>query len=145
MNRFSKDIDTIDNLLGEALRMFANTFSQMIGAIILISVSGARYPMPAHVLITQLMRRIDRRSLVPRGHFLRAPRLLLHGDLLSFQRARTQGQLSISRLTVGPLLTFPAEIGFYPPIVGLLSLLRVSVWTCDDPRIWRDGKVSRRE
>jgi hypothetical protein len=26
MNRFAKDIDTIDNTLGDALRMFANTF-----------------------------------------------------------------------------------------------------------------------
>ena len=33
------DIDTIDNLLGDALRMFANTFSQIIGAVILISVN----------------------------------------------------------------------------------------------------------
>uniref|UniRef100_A0A8H7Y0W3 ABC transporter n=1 Tax=Psilocybe cubensis TaxID=181762 RepID=A0A8H7Y0W3_PSICU len=38
MNRFSKDIDTIDNLLGDALRMFMATFSAIIGAIILISV-----------------------------------------------------------------------------------------------------------
>ncbi len=33
------DIDTIDNVLGDGLRMFANTFSQIIGAVILISVS----------------------------------------------------------------------------------------------------------
>jgi ABC-type multidrug transport system fused ATPase/permease subunit len=38
MNRFAKDIDTIDNNLSDALRMFANTFSNIIGAIILISV-----------------------------------------------------------------------------------------------------------
>ncbi|KAJ3514870.1 hypothetical protein NLJ89_g2120 [Agrocybe chaxingu] len=38
MNRFSKDIDTIDNLLGEALRMFMGTFSAILGAIILISI-----------------------------------------------------------------------------------------------------------
>jgi ABC-type multidrug transport system fused ATPase/permease subunit len=38
MNRFAKDIDTIDNTLGDALRMFANTFSNIIGAIILISI-----------------------------------------------------------------------------------------------------------
>ncbi|KII89764.1 hypothetical protein PLICRDRAFT_39929 [Plicaturopsis crispa FD-325 SS-3] len=38
MNRFSKDIDTIDNMLGEAFRMFFNTFSSIIGAIILISI-----------------------------------------------------------------------------------------------------------
>ena len=34
------DIDTVDNLLGDSLRMFSNTFAQIIGAIILISVSG---------------------------------------------------------------------------------------------------------
>lgn len=38
MNRFAKDIDTIDNTLGDALRMFANTFSSILGAIILISI-----------------------------------------------------------------------------------------------------------
>ncbi|KDR78881.1 hypothetical protein GALMADRAFT_244520 [Galerina marginata CBS 339.88] len=38
MNRFSKDIDTIDNLLGDALRMFMGTFSNILGAIILISI-----------------------------------------------------------------------------------------------------------
>ncbi|KAF5382133.1 hypothetical protein D9615_004305 [Tricholomella constricta] len=38
MNRFSKDIDTIDNLLGDSLRMFAGTSSSIIGAIILISI-----------------------------------------------------------------------------------------------------------
>ncbi|GLB40491.1 putative transporter [Lyophyllum shimeji] len=38
MNRFSKDIDTIDNMLGDSLRMFAGTTSSIIGAIILISI-----------------------------------------------------------------------------------------------------------
>ncbi|KAH6913063.1 ATP-binding cassette transporter YOR1 [Coprinopsis sp. MPI-PUGE-AT-0042] len=38
MNRFSKDIDTIDNMLGDALRMFSNTFCSILGAIILISI-----------------------------------------------------------------------------------------------------------
>ncbi|KAF8150782.1 ABC transporter [Crassisporium funariophilum] len=38
MNRFSKDIDTIDNMLGDALRMFMGTLSSIIGAIILISI-----------------------------------------------------------------------------------------------------------
>ncbi|KAK7051247.1 hypothetical protein VNI00_004747 [Paramarasmius palmivorus] len=38
MNRFSKDIDTIDNLLGDALRMLAGTTSSVLGAIILISI-----------------------------------------------------------------------------------------------------------
>ena len=38
MNRLSKDIDTIDNTLGESIRMFANTFSSILGAIILIAI-----------------------------------------------------------------------------------------------------------
>ncbi|KAF9046870.1 ABC transporter [Hymenopellis radicata] len=38
MNRFSKDIDTIDNLLGDALRMFSATLSNILGAIILIAI-----------------------------------------------------------------------------------------------------------
>ena len=46
MNRFAKDIDTIDNVLSDEMRMFANTFSQMIGAIVLISVSTRYWPTP---------------------------------------------------------------------------------------------------
>ncbi|KDR78885.1 hypothetical protein GALMADRAFT_244528 [Galerina marginata CBS 339.88] len=38
MNRFSKDIDTIDNTLGESFRMVAGTSSAIIGAFIIISI-----------------------------------------------------------------------------------------------------------
>ncbi|KAF8813301.1 ABC transporter [Phlegmacium glaucopus] len=38
MNRFSKDIDTVDNLLGDSLRMFTGTFSSISGSIIIISI-----------------------------------------------------------------------------------------------------------
>ncbi|KAG1827732.1 ABC transporter [Suillus variegatus] len=38
MNRFTKDIDTVDNLIGDSFRMLASTSSQIIGAIILISI-----------------------------------------------------------------------------------------------------------
>lgn len=38
MNRFAKDIDTVDNLIGDSLRMLTSTASLIIGAIILISV-----------------------------------------------------------------------------------------------------------
>ncbi|TFK27186.1 ATP-binding cassette transporter YOR1 [Coprinopsis marcescibilis] len=38
MNRFSKDIDTIDNLLVDSMRMFSNTFCVILGAIILIAI-----------------------------------------------------------------------------------------------------------
>ncbi|KAI0749569.1 ABC transporter [Daedaleopsis nitida] len=38
MNRFSKDIDTIDNTLGDAMRMFVATLATILGAIILIAI-----------------------------------------------------------------------------------------------------------
>ncbi|KAJ7086114.1 ABC transporter [Mycena belliarum] len=38
MHRFTKDCDTIDSTLGEALRMFFATLSNIIGAIILIAI-----------------------------------------------------------------------------------------------------------
>ncbi|PIL29785.1 ATP-binding cassette transporter [Ganoderma sinense ZZ0214-1] len=38
MNRFSKDIDTIDNTLGDALRMLVGTMSAILGAVILIAI-----------------------------------------------------------------------------------------------------------
>ncbi|EKM58203.1 uncharacterized protein PHACADRAFT_116921 [Phanerochaete carnosa HHB-10118-sp] len=38
MNRFAKDIDTIDNMLGDALRMFFSTLSNILGAVILIAI-----------------------------------------------------------------------------------------------------------
>ncbi|KAF5342618.1 hypothetical protein D9611_001580 [Ephemerocybe angulata] len=38
MNRFSKDIDTIDNVLGEALRMCLGTAANILGIIVLVSV-----------------------------------------------------------------------------------------------------------
>ena len=38
MNRFSKDIDTIDNTVSDSLRMFLMTFSNVIGAFVLIGV-----------------------------------------------------------------------------------------------------------
>ncbi|TFY56998.1 hypothetical protein EVG20_g8713 [Dentipellis fragilis] len=38
MNRFSKDIDTIDNLLSDAFRMFLSTLSGIVGAVILVAI-----------------------------------------------------------------------------------------------------------
>ncbi|KAG9315243.1 hypothetical protein JVU11DRAFT_4377 [Chiua virens] len=38
MNRFAKDIDTIDNSIGDSLRMMSATASNILGAIILISI-----------------------------------------------------------------------------------------------------------
>ncbi|KZS95710.1 P-loop containing nucleoside triphosphate hydrolase protein [Sistotremastrum niveocremeum HHB9708] len=50
MNRFSKDIDTIDNLLGDALRMFMSTFAQIIGAVILISIVLPYFLVPVFII-----------------------------------------------------------------------------------------------
>jgi len=38
MNRFSKDIDTIDNMLADSFRTFLSTSSSTVGAVILISI-----------------------------------------------------------------------------------------------------------
>ncbi|KAH9068488.1 ABC transporter [Lactarius deliciosus] len=38
MNRFSKDIDTIDNVLVDSFRMLINAISSIIGAVVLISI-----------------------------------------------------------------------------------------------------------
>ncbi|KAI9449895.1 ABC transporter [Lactarius psammicola] len=38
MNRFSKDIDTVDNMLADSFRMLIYTFSTIIGAVVLISI-----------------------------------------------------------------------------------------------------------
>lgn len=38
MNRFSKDIDTVDNTLSDALRMAISTCAQILGAIILLAI-----------------------------------------------------------------------------------------------------------
>lgn len=38
LHRFSKDTDTVDNVVGEALRMFFSTTAQVIGAIVLIAI-----------------------------------------------------------------------------------------------------------
>ncbi|KAJ7510445.1 putative ATP-binding cassette transporter protein YOR1 [Mycena galericulata] len=38
LHRFTKDCDTIDSTLGEALRIFFSTFANIVGAIILIAV-----------------------------------------------------------------------------------------------------------
>ncbi|KAF9510628.1 hypothetical protein BS47DRAFT_1395829 [Hydnum rufescens UP504] len=51
MNRFSKDVDTLDNTLGEALRMMTTTLSQIIGAVILISILLPWFLIPVGIVI----------------------------------------------------------------------------------------------
>ncbi|GAA5902364.1 hypothetical protein JCM6882_000511 [Rhodosporidiobolus microsporus] len=38
MNRFSKDIDTIDNTLNDSFRMFVSTLAGVVGSVVLISI-----------------------------------------------------------------------------------------------------------
>ena len=38
MNRFAKDIDTIDNTVADSLRMFLMTFANIIGSFVLIAI-----------------------------------------------------------------------------------------------------------
>ena len=38
MNRFAKDIDTIDNTISDSLRMFLMTFANIVGAFVLIAI-----------------------------------------------------------------------------------------------------------
>ena len=46
------DIDTIDNLLGDAMRMLAATASGIIGAIILISIVLPWFLIPVAVIMS---------------------------------------------------------------------------------------------
>lgn len=50
MNRFSKDIDTLDNLIADAFRMLMGTFGQIIASIILVSVILPWFLLPVAVI-----------------------------------------------------------------------------------------------
>lgn len=45
MNRFAKDMDTIDNTLNDSMRMALSTFSQIMGSIVLIAIGKLSYPL----------------------------------------------------------------------------------------------------
>ncbi|EMD34148.1 hypothetical protein CERSUDRAFT_117637 [Gelatoporia subvermispora B] len=51
MNRFSKDIDTVDNTLGDSMRMFCATLAQITGAIILIAIVLPWFLIPVCVVL----------------------------------------------------------------------------------------------
>ncbi|CAE7132182.1 unnamed protein product, partial [Rhizoctonia solani] len=51
MNRLTKDIDTIDNTLGDAMRMLAGTLSQILGAIILIAILLPWFLIPVAIIL----------------------------------------------------------------------------------------------
>lgn len=50
MNRFAKDIDTIDNTLGDAIRFLNNTVTQIIGSVILIAIVIPQFLAPLFVI-----------------------------------------------------------------------------------------------
>ncbi|KAF9453430.1 ABC transporter [Macrolepiota fuliginosa MF-IS2] len=52
MNRFAKDVDNMDNLLGDSLRLFSTTFSSILGAIILISIVLPWFLIAVFVILT---------------------------------------------------------------------------------------------
>lgn len=53
MNRFSKDIDTIDNTLNDSFRMFVSTLAGVLGSVVLIAIvqpCPSTFPPSRHVL-----------------------------------------------------------------------------------------------
>ncbi|KIM34225.1 hypothetical protein M408DRAFT_303315 [Serendipita vermifera MAFF 305830] len=50
LNRFSKDMDTIDNTLGDAIRFLNNTLTQIIGSVILIAIVLPQFLAPLFVI-----------------------------------------------------------------------------------------------
>ena len=38
MNRFAKDVDTIDNIVADSMRMFLGTFASIVGSFVLIAI-----------------------------------------------------------------------------------------------------------
>ncbi|KAF8519129.1 ABC transporter [Hysterangium stoloniferum] len=50
MNRFSKDIDTVDNLLGDSFRFMCTTLASITGAIILIAIILPYFLVPVAVI-----------------------------------------------------------------------------------------------
>lgn len=51
MNRFSKDIDTIDNQLADAMRMSVSTVSNIVGAIILLAIISPWFLIAVAVIL----------------------------------------------------------------------------------------------
>ncbi|KAG8950683.1 hypothetical protein FRC04_007308 [Tulasnella sp. 424] len=51
MNRFTKDIDTLDNLIADAFRMLAGTLGQIVSTIVLVSVILPWFLLPVAVIM----------------------------------------------------------------------------------------------
>jgi ABC-type multidrug transport system fused ATPase/permease subunit len=105
MNRFAKDVDTLDNMLGDALRMFCNTLSNIIGAVILISI-----------LLPWFLIAVASISLIYYFYavFYRSSARELKVSFCLFVR--------YTILSTWLLITSIAS-GCYPPVVTILSLL----------------------
>lgn len=51
MNRFTKDVDTLDNLIADAFRMLAGTLGQIVSTIVLVSVILPWFLLPVAVIL----------------------------------------------------------------------------------------------
>ncbi|KAK4055619.1 hypothetical protein OIV83_000165 [Microbotryomycetes sp. JL201] len=88
MNRFSKDCDTIDNTLNDALRMAFSTAASVLGAIILIAIVIPYFlPVVAGVLVlyfyASLFYRASAREIKRLDNFLRSSLYAHFGESLS--------------------------------------------------------------
>jgi ABC-type multidrug transport system fused ATPase/permease subunit len=123
MNRFAKDVDTLDNLLGDALRMFANTFANILGAIILISILLPWFLIAvAGICSIYYFYAIFYRSSARELKVGRRPPAEAHCVLTRIPAARRA-----------------------PALVALLALLRVALGARDDPRVRRGRAVRARQ
>ncbi|KAG9017508.1 hypothetical protein FRB90_001017 [Tulasnella sp. 427] len=51
MNRFTKDVDTLDNLIADAFRMLAGTLGQIVSTVVLVSVILPWFLLPVAVIM----------------------------------------------------------------------------------------------
>lgn len=124
MNRFSKDIDTLDNIIGEAMRQFLGTIVQVIGSIILVSVIipwfliAIVFILVLYYWITIFYRASARELKVCPFH---AP--IRRRNLTSVAQASRRG----------------------PPLIFIWSLLGVHVGTYNHSRLRRRQTICKRE
>ena len=117
MNRFAKDIDTIDNVLSDEMRMFENTFSQMIGAIVLISVS-------THSTLDVQPCSHELQIVVPWFLIAMSVVIVIYYYMALFYRSSAR-ELKVSSVLGSLSYSYrsSAETRFYPAIIGLFAFL----------------------
>ncbi len=122
MNRFSKDVDTIDNTLGDAMRMFVATLGNILGAVILIAIVLPWFLIAVGVVGV---------AYVWAAMFYRA----------SARELKRLGT-SVVHFTVRSRCVL-TEVGVRcaPAVVAVQSLLGVALWAGDYSCIRRDGQV----